>query len=1196
MARTWTDQQRLAINTRDRTLLVSAAAGSGKTATLTERIISSLIDDKNPMDIGNMLIATFTNAAVEELRERIGKAIKDAAAAHPENKHLEAQVIRMKDAKILTITSFCNTILRMSAESVGLPPNYRIAEPAEAAILFSSTIEGLIEAAYEGVLSDVCTAEEFAAFADCLTGTRTEGTLAEAIGKVYVKLQATEGGIDSLLPLIDEYDVSHFESVEKTRFGVYIEAHTRAALREYEAAYINAIMLAGKERLDEKNLPKIESDLSFIRSALAADGYEAMRTSLKSITFEGFSHGKEDETDFYRRVKVLRPIFKADVERFINKFYSYETEEWISLYKNLHSLFTTFYRFLKKFYAVFMEEKRRRGMCEFSDVERYAYQALYNEDGSTTELAAELRERFDAIYVDEYQDVNGLQSKVFSAIARPDNRFMVGDIKQSIYVFRSARPEIFAEMKSTFPELGTEGDFPSASLFMSKNFRCDKNVVDFVNGIFDTMFELNGESIGYKPQDRLEFAKIYEKGDAPTNHVPEIHVLSKPKKDGDEEKTEGGAEGKETDNFTYLAESIADKILTLLDTGRLANGKRITKRDICIMMRGMGDNGEKLSSVLKSRGINSSLENGGDLFMSEEVLLTLSLLYSIDNPRKDIYLASLMCSPLYGFTADELLRIRKYAKTETLWEALSKYAEGTKDPKACGFIASLSRYRELSLGMSTDALISLIFRESGILALAARYGRRDNLTLFHAYARKYEQTSFKGLYSFLSYISEVIAGEEKLPVAKEDNDSDSVSIITIHKSKGLEYPVCILANASANGGGSSDKLRFSDNFGIAMRPRDTTGLALIENPAFNVVTHRNEAVDFEEELRVLYVALTRARERLYVYATLPKASYLDEMEERRAFLSPYFASRASSLLDIIMLGRNCGLLITDEAHAPSDTSQTETEEKADKTESKENAKGCGKDEYLKRFTFENPLSHLERIPEKISVSKLTPTVLDGSEMYETPISELHIDKDGERHIDKEITVTVPRFISGKDDRESAKRGIATHMIMQFCDLESLAHSTRAELSRLVSSEFISNEDADRVRIDELDAFVRSPLFAEMRGAKRLYRELRFNAKLPAERFSGDDELRPKLKGRYVLVQGVIDCIIEREDGSLHLVDYKTDRLKSAELASPELADKRLRDTHSAQLSYYSDAIFEIFGKRPAKVGIYSLHAGREIDL
>ena len=390
-----------------------------------------------------------------------------------------------------------------------------------------------------------------------------------------------------------------------------------------------------------------------------------------------------------------------------------------------------------------------------------------------------------------------------------------------------------------------------------------------------------------------------------------------------------------------------------------------------------------------------------------------------------------MCSPLYSFTADELLKIRKSAKTETLWEALNKYALTTNDPKACGFIASLSRYRRLSEGLSTDALISLIFRESGLLALASRYGRRDNLSLFHSYARKYEQTSFKGLYSFLSYISEVISGNEKLPVAKDDSEHDSVSIITIHKSKGLEFPVCILAGASSSGGGEKGKLRFSDNFGIALRAKDESGLATVENPVFNIVTHKNDAVDFDEELRVLYVALTRARERLYVYASLPRAAYLDEIEERRAFLSPYFATKAASLLDIIMLGRNCGALITDEhssaeegAKAPQESEREEHNEKP--------SVACSADEYLRRFTFENPLAYLERIPEKISVSKLTPTVLDGSEVYEINLSELELNEKTEgKSARKTLTPTVPRFISGKDDKESAKAGIATHMIMQF---------------------------------------------------------------------------------------------------------------------------------------------------------------------
>lgn len=1219
MARPWTKDQRAAIDTRDRTLLVSAAAGSGKTATLTERIIESILDDKNPMDIGRMLITTFTNKAVDELRERIGAAIHEAAASNPDNKALEAQALRLKDAKILTIASFCNTILRSCAESAGLPPNYRIAEPAEAAILFSSTAEGLIEAAYEGELAEICSAEEFFALADCLTGAKTEDSLSETVGKIYTKLQSTEHGVSSLKPLIDEYDPARFTCVEKTRLGEYAESFTRDALRNYEEAYSATVRLAFDTTLDNRNLPKVQKDLDFIKEALATEGYEQLREAIRSPVFDKFSKAKgEDDTDFYVRAKVVRDMFKGDIADFNKKFFSYTTDEWRSLYSTLYKHLLVLYRFLEKLDRDFSADKKRRGICEFADVERYAYRALYNDDGSTTELADELRERFDAIYVDEYQDVNGLQSKVFSAISKPTNRFMVGDIKQSIYVFRSARPEIFAAMKNEFPLLGTEGDFPAASIFMSKNFRCDKMIVDFVNGIFDTMFGLTGKSIGYKPEDRLDFAKVYKDGEVPVGHVPEIHLIEKASRKKLPDADEAAAQlARESDaDFRAMADSISRKIVELLNTGKLANGKPIKKKDICIMMHSVSSKGEILADSLKAHGISSTVENSGDLFMSEEVLLALSFLYSIDNPRRDVYLAALMCSPLFEFSPDELLCIRRFSDAETLWEAINEYSlKHTDDLKVSGFIESLKRYRKLAEGQSTDALISLIFRESGLLALAARSGGRDNLVLFHSYARRYEQTSFKGLYSFLSYISEVIAGNEKLATAKEEDESDSVSIITIHKSKGLEFPVCFLANASARAPSDSSKLAFTDDFGIALRPRDDTGLALVDNPAFNIVSAKNGISEFEEDLRVLYVALTRARERLYIYANTPRKNYIEEMAERREFLSPYFATTASSLLDIIMLGRSSGVLIEEALQETSDGSVCEQDLAAEAEPTEKASKAVAsatREEYLRRFTFRNPLGHLETVPEKISVSKLKPNILDGCDdvavdLYDLfdrneSASEEYIDEDGtdcaitSESDSEERAPMLPKFITGKDLGESAKRGIATHMVMQFCDLDSLLMSVTGELDRLVSSEFISREDRERVRVRELEAFVRSPLFREMKGAARLYRELRFNAHLPAASFTTDEELAAKLKDKTVLVQGVIDCIIEAPDGSLHLIDYKTDRLTREQLASPALADKRLRDKHKLQLSYYADAIAQMFGKRPARVGIYSLHAGREIEL
>lgn len=1225
MGRSWTEAQRLAIDTRDRTLLVSAAAGSGKTATLTERIIRSVLDEENPADIGNMLIATFTNAAVDELRERISAAIKKASAEHPENRRLEEQVLRIKDARILTITSFCNTILRTSAEKVGLPPNYRIAEPAEAAILFSSVMEGMINSAYEGELEEVCTPEEFVALTDCLTNTKNENSLAETIERIYLNLCATEKGIDTLLPLISEYDPEKFTDVENTVYGKYIISHTRLAISEYLAVAKSAVLLAGEEKIDKRNLPKAEEDISALEELLKLCSYEELHQKLPLFSMRPLSKSAgEEATEFYSRLSSYRPLLKADITYLATSFYAYSKEEWKALYAKLHSLLLTFYKFIKHFYSVFMEEKRRRGICEFSDVERYAYETLYNPDGSLTEVAFELRSKFDAVYVDEYQDVNGLQGKVFAAISREDNRFMVGDIKQSIYGFRSARPEIFAEMKETYPPLGCDGDYPYASIFMSQNFRCDRNVVDFVNGIFDRMFGLVGDSIGYREGDRLDFAKVYPDGSTPLYHVPEIHLVDKVKKTSPDMQTETLSSIIQEDNmnFRIMGEHIAVKIKELLEHGKLANGELIRPRDICIMMRSIKSKGEMLSDILKRHGISSSVEDSGNLFMSEEVLLALSFLYTIDNPRKDIYLTALMCSPLFSFTPDELLKIRKASSSETLWEALMEYVEEHPDySHGVSFISAIERYRKLSEGQPTDVLISLIFRESGLLALAARNGGRENLTLFHSYARKYEETSFKGLYSFLAYITEVIEGREKFGTAKNNDTSEGVSIITIHKSKGLEFPVCFIANASTGFVRTPDTIRFSEDFGIALLPKDDTGLALVDNPVCHAIEHYKKKKEFEEELRVLYVALTRAREQLYVYAVAPRAHYVDDIMQRRDFLSPYFASKASSLLDIILLSRNCGTLTLDQPldygkvifdaqlaqTAEESIAETfECSKEPDVSSTEEQKKyTLLKDEFVRRFSFTNPLLHLETLPEKISVSKLSPTVLDNSDGSEveleaffnvnnTLLSEIAANE--VQPSDPEAP-TLPSFITGTEANKSAKRGIATHMVLQFCDFNRLnSNGARAELERLVAEEYISAEDAERVRINEINAFVSSELFKEMKNAKKLYRELRFNVKLPAERFTSDESKKILLRGHEVLVQGVIDCIIEDEDGNLHLIDYKTDRLTKEERSCPELADARLRAAHGLQLSYYADAIEIMFGKRPISVGVYSLHAAREIKI
>lgn len=1212
----WTKEQALAIDTLDKTLLVSAAAGSGKTATLTERIIQSILNDKVRADISRMLIVTYTNAAVDELRERIGKAIKKAAAEHPENSRLEEQLLRLKDARIMTITSFCNSILRSCADGAGLNPAYRIAEPAEAKIISASIMESLINAAYEGELSEVCEAEDFIALATTLSDARASAGLSDAFSYVYDKLESTEGGIDTLLPLIEEYSPEGFISVDKTKIGGYIMKKASEALTEYKAAYKKLLMLATDARLDEKNLPSAAADLDFIEQALECENYEQLREKILALTFKRPSkHASDTDTEFYLTFKQIRTYFSDDIKNFKASFFSYSTEEWQRLYTKLYKLLGIFYKFLKKFYSAFMAEKKRMGICEFSDIERYTYLALYDGQGERTALARELSEKFDYIYVDEYQDVNALQNKIFAAIAKENNRFMVGDIKQSIYGFRSARPEIFAEMKREFPSLGSDESAPCGSIFMSNNFRCDEMIVDFVNGIFDKMFGLLGDSIGYEDGDRLKFSKGYPEGAMPRCVVPEIHIIEKAASaSGDipesaEEVIDEAIEEDRT-NAGAMARAICAKISTLLREGRLADGSPIEPRHIAILVRSIkGAATAALTAELKKIGISSELTDDTNLFMSREVMLALSFLYSIDNPRKDIYLAALMCSPLFSFSADEILIIRKSSRARTLWEALEKYLGSNPSyEKGVRFVNTLLRYKKLSEWLPTDKLIQIIYRESGLFALAARNGGRENLILLHSHAAKYEKSDFKGLYSFISYVNALIERGEKYPAASESSGENAVRIMTVHKSKGLEFPVCIIANASAGGKSKSrGRIVLSDNFAVAMKAKDDSGIALIENPAVYATENFISESEYDEELRVLYVALTRAREQLYVYGTCPKKTpeeYLDSISLLRDIISPYFATKARSFLDIILLCKDSGRVIVDSFSEGEQKSADVTEAEADTVSSCGEALEISADELMQRFCYSYPLSHLETLPEKISISKLSPNVLDDSEDTDIDLDELLsigcILSDEDRKeppTDEVASKTLPRFITKTNPKESAERGIATHMILQFCDLEFLERNgAEAELNRLRASEFISEDDARKVRLPEIDAFCRSELFPEMRRAKNLYRELRFNVRLPAERFTENEEKKALLHGSTVLIQGVIDCIIEGEDGSLHLIDYKTDRLKPAELENESLGEARLRASHSRQLLYYADAIEIIFGKRPRKVGVYSLHMGKEIEI
>ncbi len=1222
MAREWTSEQLSAINTRDKSLLVSAAAGSGKTATLTQRIIESILDEESPVDINRILVVTFTKAAVGELRERISDAIKARLTEEGQNARLEKQLHLLPGAKIMTIDAFCNDCLKNFPDAAGISPGYRISDEAEIMIAAREIFDGIAEAAMRGELAPRVSPEEFDALTDCLVDTKKMADVFDVFRKAYTKLRTAKNGVDALADMVAEYDPARFTTVDGTVFGKYIlDTEREGFLYRKELFTRLRDMLRESGGAAEKYAVTADADIEVYTRVANSGSYEEMKRAMDGFALSNLPPVKSDEkTPEMLLFKEARDTERDRIKKERERFFSYTEDMWRRTYGELHPLLLTFYKILSLFDGALFEHKKRRGTFDYTDVERLAYSALVR-DGEPTDLALAMREEFLAVYIDEYQDVNDLQDAIFCAISKPDNKFTVGDIKQSIYGFRSANPEIFASAKKALPRFGEGEDGVAASLFMSTNFRSSRGVIDFVNSVFDRVFGAFADGIGYTPADRLRVGR-QPLGES-FSSVPEICLVPKGEVSysvEDDEITEDASEA-------LLPRVVAEKIREILDTGRREGGSPVAPSDIAIILRSMKDRSEKYVDALGRLGIPTRTSGKKDFFLNSDVLLALCLLNTINNPLRDVYLTGLLRSPIFDFTADDLVAIRGKDGPAAFYHSLRSFvAEHPEFEKGQFFLEKLERWREIAEGMRTDRLLHSLFRETGLLALAEEHGEKNNLIRFYEYARSFEGSSFGGLGGFISYINNVIADGEKFDCNIESAKEDAVTVISAHSSKGLEYPIVFFADADKRiqCKEAKEHLLIAQGFGAALRHRTPLGLALVENPMMNALAEKMKDENLEEELRVLYVALTRARERLYVVGAFPgkeEDEYLEKIRLRSLVPTAASYKRLYSHLEIILASTGAKPLIPEdfvpgsarlaqlmcavradikedpEIFSPEEFLGMGTPIGGKSNRIAEYADGDGepdedlKNEFARRFSYRYHSPHLTKLPEKLSVSLLYPTVLDGTEAYAATLTgEVgEPSEEGKR--------TVPEFISGGGATESKRRGIATHLFMQFFDIDSLyQRGAEGELSRLVGAGFLSNEEAGRVRIDEIKKFVGSELFLEMRRAKRLWREFRFNTALPAELFTDDEEKKAAVSGRKILVQGVIDCIMENPDGTLAVIDYKTDRLTRAELADEELANERLYRAHSLQLSYYRLAVKEIFGVMPTRAEVYSLHLGRCADV
>ena len=1193
MSKNWTDAQRAAIDCRDKSLLVCAAAGSGKTATLTERIISSLTDKNAPIDIDRMLIVTFTRAAAAELRQRISSALSDALANDPSNKRLSEQLIKMSSASICTIDSFYLDAVRTNFDKLGISPSFRTADSNELAILAKSLMEDAVDDFYEAH------GEDFSRIAECFVSIRGGANLSNVFLDLYYKTESLPEGVEFLKLSAEQLKKDAEVDFFKGEMGKLVCSQILKKLEYYSNAFKH-LCERTPELLDVSSSiydrQFIKDFIGLISSGNYAECYNHVK-SFAPIRLPVLSKlgimGEEAEN-----YKSIRNSFKDDISDISEKTFGLPPERINDAILETAHISNALYELISDFEKRFSKEKAEKNVMSFSDIRRYAMKLLVNADGTPTKTAIEYSERFAQIYIDEYQDVDRVQDVIFRSIATPSSRFMVGDIKQSIYSFRGAEPSVFASYKKKFPDINSDEAKSSheASIFMSNNFRCDSTVIDFANAVCSYVFSECRESMGYTSDDDLIHSKKVE--NRVCDEVAAELTVIVPDSECDEGDDED--ETVEANNHETEAKYIAKKIHELLRTGKKADGTKIMPHDIAVLSR-TKSMCAYVRKALQEIGIDCSTDADENYFESPDVLLVLCLLNVIDNPQRDIYLAGLLRSPFYNFSLDELIRIRSGAdSSHSLYDALCLFEEGDDylAEKCRKFNDTLEEFRDVAASLSVDKLLRYLY-SSDLFVGSGLVNSEDtnNLLRLYEYARGFESSSFKGLYNFIVYINRLIEEKTKLSSGSAMTTEGKVTLMNIHQSKGLEFPVCFVCNVSGafNTQESRESLVCDSERGIAMKISDKTGYARINTPMREALIENAKAKQAEEEMRILYVALTRARERLFVTAATSrqKDSLLSKAMLNRAFKCKHTVLSARSYLDWILAAIDadaeygfCKVSFVEKSTVYVE-SQTQSADGTD-VSSKERKKEIKRilDE---RFSFVYPYKEATRLPAKISVSALLSNesddavlVFDKTESQEYRIPSI-LDSSAEKSVAKSVS--------------AAQRGTATHLFLQFCDFQNAKkNGVRAELCRLIEKKFIPGESEELVFVDELEAFFDSPLFEMILAAKKVIREQRFNMLLPPSVLDSSPEFVEQTKGEFLAVQGVIDLILEDKNGDILVFDYKTDRLSAEERQDRSLLQKKMTERHQKQLFYYREAIRRLFGKECKAVSVYSTHAAKAVEI
>lgn len=1209
----WTNEQQAAIDSRGQTLLLSAAAGSGKTAVLVERIIRRLLDNEYPIDITELLVVTFTKAAAAEMRDRIGTALMKALS-ETKDPRVERQLALLPSAQISTLHAFCQHVIRKYFYTIDLDPAFSIAGEEELNLLRRQVLEDVFLSYYE----DDEKASILYPLADMFGSDRGDDILMDTVSRMYTYARSLAWPEHWLKEAARAYDVAPDAVIDDMVWAGPIKDAVRRILEEDARLYDGVLYHLRQREAFAPACDTFVAEQAALRQAAQARSWNDLSRFVRAIDFprlKSLRKLSDDDKAVWERCKKVRDDVKKDVIKTLQAVYFSATpEEWLDGMRAMKPIMDGLVTLTLDFAKAYGAAKKEKGWIDFSDLEHFCLQILLAPHASPehpvpSAAAEELRSQYEEVFIDEYQDTNGVQELITRLVSGEDNRFMVGDIKQSIYRFRLADPTLFLEKYQSFSR---DEKAVQRCIDLGRNFRSVPVVLDAVNAVFS--WAMTAEAAG---MDYGEREKLYAGRQAPDDErwiggPVEVDIVPTP---SDEEDDDGSTA------FEKECRFIAGRIGELLASGRMAARKDgtlepLSYRHIVVLLRSMAGKADVLIQALQEGGIPSYAEQSGGYFAAVEVQVMLALLRCIDNPEQDLAMAAVLRSPLVGLDETALAGVR-LAGDGTLWQNLPAFVASLPDgvdekEDLQQFMAAFDSWRTYSRRHGVAELLQRLYDDTAYVdfvgAMPGGDVRQANLKALYDRARQYEEAGFRGLFRYLQLMDKMKEdGLDLAPAKVVSEKEDVVRIMSIHKSKGLEFPVVFVADMGKafNRRDTQDQILFHNRLGIGLKQYDPEWRMSYPTLIWSGIAAQLRWEGTAEEERILYVAMTRARDQLILTG---HSSHIDRDWQRwtsrlnpaqaksyfdwvmPAALAPFgakadadYARPGAAWQDAVWQVRIARAVPagTVEEGAYDGEPRLEALRRGDLT-------GTPAPSWLdEQLSWQYAYPQAVRTAAKFSVSEVKRRYqeLHSDELQDeadlsVPAAAVIPTAPGE----DDAFAALPPWLAGEEAAVSgAQRGTALHKALQYITpaADQTTATLRREIDAFVRQGLLSREEAKLVYVPVLAAFCQSDIGRRMAESPELHREYPFTVLL-----AGGDPLSETETGEQILIQGVIDCLF-REDDAWILVDYKSDRLETADA---------FRSRYAVQLALYKRAVEQITHRPVEETYIYSLHLQQEIRL